>query len=104
MANLIVFSSCPEAKAAMIATALVEERLAACVNMVVGVRSVYHWRGQLDTATETLLIIKAAAHHYDKLEQRLRALHPYELPEIVAVPIERGYKPYLDWLQGHPRG
>ncbi|MHB8254112.1 MAG: divalent-cation tolerance protein CutA [Acidiferrobacter sp.] len=99
----MVFSSCPEAQAALIATTLVEEKLAACVNMVAGVRSVYHWRGQVDTATETLLIIKVATHQYEKLEQRLRALHPYELPEIVAVPVARGYPPYLDWLQDPSR-
>lgn len=102
-AHLMIFTTCPENHAALIATALVEEKLAACVNMVAGVRSVYYWRNQIDTATEALLIIKATAYHYDKIEERLRTLHPYELPEIVAVPIERGYKPYLDWLQGPVR-
>lgn len=98
--HLMIFTACPEEHAPVIATALVEEKLAACVNMVTGVQSVYYWRDRVDTATEALLIIKAIAYHYDKIEERLRALHPYELPEIVAVPIERGYKPYLDWLQG----
>lgn len=102
--HLMIFTTCPEDRAALIATTLVEEKLAACVNMVTGVRSVYYWRDQLDTATEALLIIKATAYHYDKIEKRLRMLHPYELPEIVALPIERGYKPYLDWLQGPARG
>ncbi len=102
-AHIMIFTTCPENHAALIATALVEEKLAACVNMVAGVRSVYYWHNQIDTATETLLIIKAAAYHYEKIEERLRTLHPYELPEIVAVPIEHGYKPYLDWLQGPAR-
>lgn len=102
--HLMIFTTCPEDQAFVIARTLVEEKLAACVNMVAGVRSVYYWRDQLDTATETLLIIKATAYHYDKIEERLRALHPYELPEIIAIPIERGYKPYLDWLQGPARG
>lgn len=104
MGYLIIQSTCPDDVAKLIAAALVEEKLAACVNMVGSVRSTYQWRGQTESTTETLLIIKATGDHYDQIEQRLRALHPYELPEIVATPIIRGYEPYLQWIQDstHP--
>ncbi|MDA8119091.1 divalent-cation tolerance protein CutA [Acidiferrobacter thiooxydans] len=100
---LIVFSTCPRTEAPGIANALVNERLAACVNLVDAVQSVYRWRGQVETATETLLIIKTTTDHYDEMERRLRALHPYEVPEIVAVPIAGGYPPYLQWLEDTTR-
>ena len=100
---LIVFSTCPQADAPGIANALVNERLAACVNLVDAVQSVYRWRGQVETATETLLIIKTTTDHYDEMERRLRALHPYEVPEIVAVPVARGYPPYRQWLEDATR-
>jgi periplasmic divalent cation tolerance protein len=96
---LIVFSTCPRTDAAGIASALVNEKLAACVNLLDALQSVYRWRGQVETATETLLIIKTTTDHYDEMERRLRALHPYEVPEIVAIPVSRGYPPYLQWLK-----
>ncbi len=97
---LIVFCTCPEASATPIAEALVNERLAACINQLAAVQSVYRWREHVETATETLLIIKTTTDLYDELEPRLRALHPYEVPEILAIPVARGYPPYLQWLQG----
>ena len=100
---LIVFSTCSQADAPGIASALVNERLAACVNLLDAAQSVYRWRGQVETATETLLIIKTTTDHYDEMERRLLALHPYEVPEIVAVPIARGYPPYLQWLEDATR-
>ncbi|AWP22022.1 divalent-cation tolerance protein CutA [Acidiferrobacter sp. SPIII_3] len=100
---LIVFSTCPRADAPGIASALVNERLAACVNLLDAVQSVYRWRGQVETATETLLIIKTTTDHYDEMERRLRALHPYEVPEIVAVPVARGYPAYRQWLEDATR-
>lgn len=103
MEALVVLSTCPSPVASDIATVLVEEKCAACVNIVDGLQSVYHWRGQVETATEALLIIKTTADHYDELERRLRTLHPYDLPEIVAIPVVRGYAPYLEWLQGTHR-
>ncbi|WP_298139642.1 divalent-cation tolerance protein CutA [Acidiferrobacter sp.] len=96
---LIILCTCPPADAARIAGALVNERLAACVNTLAGAQSVYRWHEQVETATETLLIIKTTTDHYDALERRLRALHPYEVPEIVAIPICRGHPPYLQWLK-----
>ncbi|MHB1513530.1 MAG: divalent-cation tolerance protein CutA [Acidiferrobacter sp.] len=97
---LIVFCTCPEASATAIAEALVNERLAACVNQLAAVQSIYRWRERVETATETLLIMKTTTDLYDELERRLRALHPYEVPEILAVPVARGYPPYLRWLEG----
>ncbi|MHB1567028.1 MAG: divalent-cation tolerance protein CutA [Acidiferrobacter sp.] len=98
MTALVVFSTCPAERATAIATALVDERLAACVNIVSGVRSVYRWAQHTESATEDLLIIKVTTHNYEHLEERLRALHPYALPEILALPVARGLAAYLAWL------
>ena len=85
-------------EAAKIARSLVEERLAACVNIVGPVRSFYRWRGAIEDEQEYLLIIKSRDQLFPKLERRVREQHSYEVPEIVAVAIARGSKPYLDWL------
>lgn len=96
----IVFNTCPDAdNAQRIAEALVERNLAACVNIVPGLRSVYRWKGKRESAEELLLIIKARAADYAKLETAIRELHPYELPEIVAVSIETGLPAYLQWIE-----
>ena len=98
----IVLTTCPDAEtAAHIARTLVEERLAACVNILPPMRSVYRWKGRVEEADELLLVIKAAAGPFAALRDRLRALHPYELPEIIAVPIVDGLPEYLAWLH-HP--
>jgi periplasmic divalent cation tolerance protein len=94
--------STPE-KAAEIAHILVEEQLAACVNLVPAVRSIYRWQGQVSDDTETLAIIKTTAERYDALASRLVALHPYEVPELIAFPILRGHAPYLAWLTSSTR-
>lgn len=95
---LLILSTCPAEAAAALARTLVEEGLAACVNIVPTVHSVYRWEGQVESASESLLLIKTTAARYLELEPRLRALHPYALPEIIALPIERGLPGYLDWL------
>ena len=77
---------------------LVGERLAACVNIVPAIRSVYRWEGQVQDDIEALLVIKTRAACYERLEQTIAAAHPYELPEIIAVPVERGFAPYLAWI------
>src|SRR5271170_5130774 len=87
-----------EDEAVKIARALVEERLAACVNIVSPVRSIYRWRGAIEDEREYLLIIKSRARHYPGIERRVRELHGYEVPEVLAIPIVQGSKPYLDWL------
>lgn len=98
-AALMVFNTCPDEESAKrIATTLVAEGLAACVNVLPPMLSVYRWRGETETATEWQLIIKCRAAAYAAIEQRVRALHPYELPEVLAVPIAQGEAAYLAWL------
>lgn len=94
----IAFVSCPAEQADALARGLVEARVAACVNLVPGVRSVYRWRGAIETSGETLLLIKYPAAGFDALLAAVLAAHPYELPEVVAVPFNQGHAPYLDWI------
>ncbi len=97
---LVALTTCPdEASAAAVATALVQERLATCVNRISGVRSTYFWDGRLQDEAEILLIIKTTAGRLDELQTRLGALHPYELPELVAIPVTGGNERYLDWVR-----
>lgn len=97
---LVVLSTCPDAASAeKIARELVERRLAACVNILPGLRSVYTWKGGCESAEEHLMFIKIQAAAYGAAEQAIRALHPYELPEIVAVPIAAGLPDYLAWIK-----
>ena len=96
---LLVLTNCPdEASAARIRHDLVEGRLAACVNQLGPVQSTYRWQGAVEETTEVALLIKTTRERYAALERELRAGHPYELPEIIAVPIERGLPAYLDWV------
>jgi periplasmic divalent cation tolerance protein len=96
---LVVLCTCPdEATAAGIATALLAAELAACVNCVPGIRSIYRWKGQLKDDSEVLLVIKTRAPRYAALEAALRAQHPYDLPEIIALPVVAGSRGYLNWI------
>ncbi len=96
---LLILNTCPNQETAdAIATALVEERLAACVNILPGIQSVYRWQGKTEQETELLLIIKARADALDKIKRRIVELHPYELPEVIAVPIGGGLEQYLEWI------
>jgi len=81
-----------------IARALVERRLAACVNVVPGLTSVYAWKGAVETDQELLLVIKTRRARFEALRAALVELHPYEVPELIALPVEAGHAPYLDWL------
>ncbi len=83
-----------------IARALVEQGVAACVNVVPGVVSVYRWKGKIERDGEALLVIKTLGERLEPLRAALLALHPYELPELVAIPVGDGHRPYLEWLAG----
>ena len=97
--TLLVLTNLPDqASAQALATMLVTERLAACVNLLAPCRSVYRWQGAIDSAEETPLLIKTTAERYAALEAAIRARHPYELPEIIAVPLARGRPDYLAWV------
>jgi periplasmic divalent cation tolerance protein len=97
---IVALSTCPdEATAKSIAQALVSERLATCVNRLAGATSTYFWDGRLQEAAEILLIIKTTAARQAELASRLKALHPYELPELVILPVTGGNEPYLQWVR-----
>lgn len=96
---LLVFCTCPDqATAKHIAGERVDQRLAACVNIVPGITSIYRWQGKRESSQEYLLLVKTSQDAYEALEQALTGLHPYELPELIAVPIERGLSAYLGWI------
>ena len=98
------FCTCPDAdSAARIADALVEARLAACVNQVPGLRSVYRWEGAIERADEVLLVAKTTHARLDALIERIRALHPNELPEVIAFEVAGGLAAYLDWVAEQTR-
>lgn len=95
----LVLTNLPDGDAARdLARHLVEARLAACVNILAPCRSVYHWEGNIEEATEVPLLIKTTGTRYAALEAAIREQHPYELPEIIAVPIEHGLPGYLAWV------
>ena len=97
--HIIVLCTCPdEQTATIIADKLVEEGMAACVNIVPGIMSVFQWQGTIEHDDELLLIIKSRQDCYLELEVMIQELHPYELPEIIAVSIERGLSGYLEWI------
>lgn len=95
---MILATTGSEEQALSIARALVGERLAACVNIVGPVRSIYRWRDAIEDDREYLLIIKTRATLYIKVEKRIREMHTYEVPEVLAVTADRGSPPYLQWL------
>lgn len=97
---LMVFCTCEDrAQARNIAGKLVEERLAACVNIIAGVHSVYRWEGNVSEAEEAQLLIKTVRDRYPALQKRITELHSYDTPEIIAVPIAEGSEKYLRWLE-----
>ncbi|AEB11764.1 divalent-cation tolerance protein CutA [Marinithermus hydrothermalis] len=103
--NLVVLVTVPnEETAKTLARTLVEERLAACVNIVPGLTSVYRWEGKVVEDAELLLVIKTTEARFAALEARVRALHPYTVPEVIALPIQAGARPYLEWLAAETQG
>ncbi|MCR4297130.1 MAG: divalent-cation tolerance protein CutA [Gallionella sp.] len=96
---LLVITNLPDAQAAgQLAQRLIEERAAACVNQLAPCTSTYRWQAKIETATEVPLLIKTTRAAYPRLEQLIRAVHPYELPEIIAVPVIAGLPAYLEWI------
>ena len=99
MSYYLTITTCPDKESAeSLAYILVENGLAACVSIIPGVTSVYEWQGEINKGQECILLIKTRADIYEDLESTIRSEHPYELPEIIAVPIERGLSTYLSWL------
>jgi periplasmic divalent cation tolerance protein len=97
--RVVVLCTVPNAETAeQIAVALVERRLAACVNVVAGVTSVYRWQGEIAKDSERLLIVKTRRDRFEALREAIVARHPYEVPEVVALEIAAGHEPYLSWL------
>ena len=101
--GIVLTTVSDEERARGLARTVVERRLAACVSIVPGVRSVYRWRGSISEDGEVLLIIKTAADRFEELRATLREIHPYELPEIVLVPLGDGDPDYLRWLDASVR-
>jgi periplasmic divalent cation tolerance protein len=102
-ARIVLTTTATAEEAGRIARILVEERLAACVTLVRGVESVYQWKGEVETATETMMLIKTGAEQLAALEARLVELHSYQTPEFLVLTVEAGSHSYLDWLQGSLR-
>ena len=104
MSARIVFCTCPDAPtASRLARALVDERLAACVNVIGGVASTYRWNGEVHVDDEVLLVIKTMADRFEAMRSRLVALHPYDVPEVLAIEPATGAAPYLAWLERETR-
>ena len=98
---IVVLVTCPtSAVAHRLATELVKRRLAACVNLLPGVESVFQWKGKIDRCREQLLIIKTIAGKFEALRRAVIARHPYEVPEVIALSLVAGHQPYLEWIQG----
>ncbi len=99
---IVVITTVPKGKGKEIAKALLEKRLAACIN-IADVKSLYWWEGKIEEAEEELLIIKTRSELYEKLEEELKKIHPYEVPEIVALRVKDVYVEYLRWVEKETR-
>ncbi len=96
---VVLVSTASEEEAASIAGALVGEGLAACVNIVPSVKSIYRWKGEVEEASEVLCVIKTEKRHFDKLKERVLELHSYDTPEVIALPITGASSEYLKWIE-----
>ncbi len=100
MEDIVVFITAPnEDEAAKIARAIVEARLAGCVNIVKGIRSIYSWQGKIEDEPEVLMVVKTQRHLFDALSREVKRLHSYTVPEIIAIPIVEGSVDYMNWLK-----
>ena len=97
--RLVLTTTANPEEAARLARTLVEERLAACATLIPAVQSIYRWQGEVESATETLLLLKTGPEQLAALEARLRELHSYETPEFLVLGVEAASQPYLEWLQ-----
>jgi periplasmic divalent cation tolerance protein len=96
---IVVFTTCANKEEAQkISRALVEKRLAACVNILPQVESLFWWEGKVDSAQEFLLVIKSRAERFGKICALVKSLHSYEVPEIISLPVSEGHQPYLQWI------
>jgi periplasmic divalent cation tolerance protein len=94
----IALSTCPPDASDQIAKELVQKRICACVNIIRGLSSTYHWKGKIETETEDLLFMKTTSQRVQSLKQALVKAHPYEIPEFIVIPIIQGHSAYLDWI------
>ena len=101
---VVLMTAGSQREAETIATALVSEMLAACVNIVPGITSVYHWQGELMRDQEWLLLAKSRRDVLDELIRRVQELHSYDLPEVIALPLAGGSQAYLEWIDGEVHG
>jgi periplasmic divalent cation tolerance protein len=99
---ILAITTCPESKSKELGRQLVEKQVCACVNIIPAVTSIYHWRNDMVTDTESILIMKTESRFADILEQQIIEIHPYELPEFIVFDIKSGYKKYLDWISAGP--
>jgi periplasmic divalent cation tolerance protein len=101
---ILVLSTVPNRRVAQrMAKTLVKEKLTACVNIIPGIESHYVWQGKMEKSRELLLLMKSTPARYTALEKRIKTLHPYSVPEIIAFPISKGSAPYLKWLNDSVR-
>lgn len=96
---MVFITTASEEEAAKLGRAVVEEGLAACVNIVPRIRSIFRWQGQVSEEAETLMVVKTRAGLFDALAARAKALHSYDVPEVIAVPIAQGSPAYLSWIR-----
>ena len=95
---IVVYVTCPPDQSTTIATTIIEEQLAACVNILPHVRSIYRWEGEVCDDGESLLMINTVASGFERLRQRIERIHPYDVPEIIALDVREGHLPYLAWV------
>jgi periplasmic divalent cation tolerance protein len=102
--KIVVLSTCAnEADAGRVARALVESRVAACASVIPAIRSYYRWKGELETGDEAMLVIKTSRELFGALKAELEKIHPYEVPEILALPVVDGAENYLGWIDANLR-
>lgn len=100
MEYMVVFITAPnEEEAVKISKTLVEEKLAGCINILKGIRSIYFWQGKIEDDSEVLMIVKTKAELFDELCERVKSLHSYTVPEIIGMKIKKGFEDYLNWLK-----